>query len=98
MFGEFLEKGIDLQPTIAITQAHLTLPEIHEAIEAGRLDVDGEFVTETCPDDEFDTLCFDGSCRTACHDNCTDQLQPDVLFRRAATGPPHDVRLSDECR
>jgi GTP cyclohydrolase II len=47
VFREYLDKGIDLQPTIAITQAHLTLPEIHEAIEAERLDVDGEFVTET---------------------------------------------------
>ncbi|MGI9259247.1 MAG: GTP cyclohydrolase II [Gammaproteobacteria bacterium] len=46
VFREFLDKGISLQPTIAITQAHLTLPEIHDAIEAGRLEVDGEFVTE----------------------------------------------------
>jgi GTP cyclohydrolase II len=45
VFGEFLDRGINLQPTIAITQAHLTLPEIREAIAAGRLDVDGELVT-----------------------------------------------------
>ena len=46
VFREYLDQGINLQPTIAITQAHLTLPEIHDAIEAGRLAVDGEFVTD----------------------------------------------------
>ena len=46
VFREFLEQGIDVQPTIAITHAHLGLPEIHDAIEAGRLSVDGEIVTE----------------------------------------------------
>ncbi len=46
VFREFLDQGINLQPTIAITQAHLTLPEIHDAIEARRLEVDGEFITE----------------------------------------------------
>jgi len=47
VFREFLDQGINLQPTIAITQAHLGLPEIHDAIEAGRLPVDGEIVTES---------------------------------------------------
>jgi GTP cyclohydrolase II len=46
VFRDYLDQGINLQPTIAITQAHLTLPEIHDAIEAERLEVDGEFVTE----------------------------------------------------
>ncbi len=47
VFREYLDKGINLQPTIAITQAHLTLPEIHDAVKAGRLEADGEFVTDT---------------------------------------------------
>lgn len=43
-FGDHLENGYNVQPTIAVTQAHLQLPEISEAIEAGRLEVDDEFV------------------------------------------------------
>ncbi len=45
-FGELLAEGIDLRPSIAITKARLTLPEIQDAIEAGRLNVDGEIVHE----------------------------------------------------
>ena len=46
-FGNLLEQGYNIQPTIAITQAHLQLPEIREAISAGRLSADGNFVTES---------------------------------------------------
>src|SRR4051812_11898405 len=45
-FGDLLAEGIDLRPSIAITKARLTLPEIQDAIEAGRLAVDGEIVHE----------------------------------------------------
>jgi len=47
VFREFLDQGISIQPTIAITQAHLTLPEIRDAIAAKRLPVDGKIVTES---------------------------------------------------
>jgi GTP cyclohydrolase II len=36
--------GLDIRPTIAVTQARLTLPEVREAIERGRLVEDGVIV------------------------------------------------------
>jgi GTP cyclohydrolase II len=42
VFADELAKGYNIQPTIAITTAHLDLPEIREAIEAGRLIPDGQ--------------------------------------------------------
>lgn len=44
VFAPLLDKGYHLRPTIAITQAHLDLPEIQTAIAQGRLLVDGEIV------------------------------------------------------
>jgi GTP cyclohydrolase II len=41
VFLGYFEKGYDIQPTIAVTKAHIRLPEIDDAIEAGRLKVDG---------------------------------------------------------
>ena len=46
VFGDYLTKGFNIQPSIAITQAHLQLHEIREAIALKRLSVDGKFVTE----------------------------------------------------
>jgi len=43
-FKKLYDKGLDIRPTIAVTQAHLQLPEIHQAIDAGRLEVDGKIV------------------------------------------------------
>ena len=45
-FGDLIAEGIDIRPSIAITKARLTLPEIQDAIAAGRLEVDGEIVHE----------------------------------------------------
>lgn len=45
-FGEYLEKGYNIHPTVAVTQARLSIPEIKEAIEKGRLQVDGKIVTQ----------------------------------------------------
>jgi GTP cyclohydrolase II len=42
VFAEELRQGINIQPTIAITTAHLDLPEIRQAIAAGRLIPDGK--------------------------------------------------------
>src|SRR5258705_980489 len=39
-FRDYLQKGYDIRPTIAVTQAHIDLPEIVDAIEAQRLTVD----------------------------------------------------------
>ncbi|GAB4022579.1 MAG: GTP cyclohydrolase II [Bdellovibrio sp.] len=46
-FKELLDKGYDIRPTIAVTQARLMIPEIHEAIEKGRLKIDGKIITES---------------------------------------------------
>lgn len=45
-FKELFEKGYDIRPTIAVTQAHLQLPEIEDAIQKGRLKIDGTIVRE----------------------------------------------------
>jgi GTP cyclohydrolase II len=45
-FKKLYDKGLDIRPTIAVTQAHLQLPEIHQAIEAGRLEIDGKIIKE----------------------------------------------------
>lgn len=36
-FGKHLNDGVDVRPTIAITNAHIQMPELVEAIEKGRL-------------------------------------------------------------
>ena len=43
-FADLIAEGIDIRPSIAITKARLTLPEIYGAIAAGRLEADGEIV------------------------------------------------------
>ena len=45
-FKPLFDKGYDIRPTIAVTQAHLQIPEINEAIDKGRLKVDGKIVRE----------------------------------------------------
>ncbi|MDP1632220.1 MAG: GTP cyclohydrolase II [Caulobacter sp.] len=46
-FAAEVAEGVDIRPTIAITKARLSLPEIGEAIDAGRLKIDGTVVFET---------------------------------------------------
>src|SRR6185312_3649329 len=41
-FAPLLAQGYNIQPTIAITTAHIDLPEVREAISAGRLVPDGK--------------------------------------------------------
>ncbi len=43
-FKDLFDKGYDIRPSIAVTQAHLQLHEIHEAIDKGRLKMDGKVV------------------------------------------------------
>jgi GTP cyclohydrolase II len=40
-FNDMRAKGLDVRPTIAVTKAHINMPEIKDAIEAGRLKADG---------------------------------------------------------
>lgn len=43
-FKSLFEKGYDIRPTIAVTQAHLQIGEINLAIQSGRLKADGKVV------------------------------------------------------
>ncbi|CAG8484436.1 2879_t:CDS:2 [Ambispora gerdemannii] len=44
LFSKYLEEGLDIRPTIAITKAHMQLAEIEKAVGEGRLNVDGKIV------------------------------------------------------
>ncbi len=46
-FGTQINDGIDIRPTIAVTQARLTLHEIHDAIRNKRLAPDGEILLDS---------------------------------------------------
>ncbi len=46
VFGSYFEQGYDIRPTIAVTRAHIHMPELVDAIEAGRLKVDGQILRE----------------------------------------------------
>jgi len=45
-FADRIAEGVDIRPSIAITRARLTLPEIQSAMASGRLQADGEVVHE----------------------------------------------------
>ncbi|MDL9998121.1 GTP cyclohydrolase II [Variovorax sp. J22P240] len=45
VFSTELAAGYDIRPTIAITKAHVILPEVIEALQKGRLKADGKFLT-----------------------------------------------------
>ncbi len=45
-FDDERKKGLDVRPTIAVTRAHINMPEIHDAIRAGRLKPDGDILKE----------------------------------------------------
>lgn len=45
VFAAELAAGYDIRPTIAITQAHVILPEVIDALHKGRLKADGKFLT-----------------------------------------------------
>jgi GTP cyclohydrolase II len=47
VFADYLAQGYDIRPTIAVTKAQMDVPEIHRAIEAGRLQPDGAVLRET---------------------------------------------------
>ncbi|GAB3758152.1 GTP cyclohydrolase II [Ramlibacter monticola] len=46
VFAGELQAGYDIRPTIAITKAHVILPEVIEGLLNGRLKPDGRFLTE----------------------------------------------------
>ena len=47
VYAEYLAQGFDIRPTIAITKAHVDVPEIRRAIEAGRLRPDGVILRDS---------------------------------------------------
>ena len=44
VFKDEIAKGYDVRPTIAVTKAHIDMPEVHRAIAAGRLVPDGRIL------------------------------------------------------
>ncbi|MBE9012237.1 GTP cyclohydrolase II [Pseudanabaenaceae cyanobacterium LEGE 13415] len=44
VYRELYDKGYDIKPTIAITKAHINMPELQDAIAKGRLQEDGEIM------------------------------------------------------
>ncbi|BAY78343.1 hypothetical protein NIES25_48170 [Nostoc linckia NIES-25] len=44
VFSSYYQQGYDIRPTIAITKAHINMPELQDAIEKGRLQVDGKIM------------------------------------------------------
>jgi len=45
-FGDLMKQGWDIRPTIAITKAHINMPEFKDAMRAGRLKADGKILHE----------------------------------------------------
>src|SRR4029450_1590269 len=45
IFREHLARGYDVRPTIAVTRAHIDMPEIRSAIAARRIRADGDIVS-----------------------------------------------------
>lgn len=45
VYEKEIKAGYDIRPTIAVTKAHINMPELRDAIEAGRLKADGEILT-----------------------------------------------------
>ena len=46
VFREEIAKGYDIRPTIAVTKAHIDMPEVHRAMAAGRLKADGNILLD----------------------------------------------------
>ncbi|MDB9526366.1 GTP cyclohydrolase II [Oscillatoria sp. CS-180] len=44
LFSDLRAQGYDIRPSIAITKAHINLPELQEAVTKGRLNVDGKIL------------------------------------------------------
>lgn len=47
LFASYCEQGYDIRPTIAITKAHINLPELQDAVNKGRLSVDGKILKKS---------------------------------------------------
>jgi GTP cyclohydrolase II len=45
VYRDDIAAGLDIRPTIAVTKAHVILPEVIEAVQKGRLQPDGKLLT-----------------------------------------------------
>lgn len=45
-YKPLFKQGYDIRPSVAVTQAHLQIPELNEAIQKGRLKKDGKIIKE----------------------------------------------------
>jgi GTP cyclohydrolase II len=45
-FSRYFAEGYDIRPSIAVTKAHIKLPELQDALAAGRLSIDGKILRE----------------------------------------------------
>lgn len=46
LFADLRAEGYDIRPSIAITKAHINIPELQEAVNNGRLKADGKILKE----------------------------------------------------
>jgi GTP cyclohydrolase II len=46
VFKTYFDEGYDIRPTIAVTRAHIRVPELLDAMEAGRLKPDGQLLRD----------------------------------------------------
>jgi GTP cyclohydrolase II len=46
VFKNYLDQGFDILPTIAVTTAHISIPELQQAISQGRIKPDGKILLE----------------------------------------------------
>lgn len=44
VYTSFYDRGYDIRPTIAVTKAHINMPELLEAVAKGRLQIDGKIM------------------------------------------------------
>ncbi len=42
VYKKYLDEGLDIRPTVAVTTAHIDMLEIRQAVEKGRLKIDGK--------------------------------------------------------
>ena len=47
VYKDHFDRGFDIRPTIAVTKAHISMLEINEAIDKGRLKIDGDIITKS---------------------------------------------------
>lgn len=47
VFANQIQSGYDIRPTIAVTKAHINIPELNTAMQKGRLKADGKILQES---------------------------------------------------